>query len=78
MSGLWTAAETGAMSLGPVLILALLAVSGFRSGGVSDQSAPARWAIVLGFSALPAVLAGASLLAVRALGTSYPRWTERT
>lgn len=76
MSGLWTAAETGAMSLGPVVVLAMLAVGGFRSGGVSDQPAAAQWAIVLAFSLVPALLAGASLLVVRALGRSYPRWTE--
>lgn len=78
MSGLWTAAETGAMALGPVLVLAMLAVGGFRSGGVSDQPATAYWAIVLAFSLVPAILAGASLLVVRALGRSYPRWTEQT
>ena len=76
MSGLWTAAETGAMSLGPVLVLALLAVGGFRSGGVSDQPASAHWAIVLAFSLVPAILAGASLLVVRRLGEAYPRWME--
>ena len=76
MSGLWTAAETGAMSLGPVLVLLMLAVGGFRSGGVSDQPATAQWAIVLAFSLVPAFLAGASLLVVRRLGRAYPRWTE--
>lgn len=76
MSGLWTASETGAMALGPVVVLALLAIGGFRSGGVSDQPATAQWAIVLAFSLVPALLAGASLLVVRALGRSYPRWTE--
>ena len=78
MSGLWTAAETGAMALGPVVVLALLAFGGFRSGGVSDQPGTAHWAIVLAFSLVPAILAGASLLLIRTLGRSYPRWTERT
>ena len=78
MSGLWTASETGAMALGPVVVLALLAIGGFRSGGVSDQPGSAVWAIVLAFSLVPALLAGASLLVVRGLGASYPRWTERT
>lgn len=77
MSGLWTASETGSMALGPVLVLALLAVGGFRSGGVDEQPGSAVWAIVLAFSLVPALLAGASLLMIRALGNSYPRWTER-
>ncbi|MBB0996241.1 MFS transporter, partial [Dietzia maris] len=78
MSGLWTASETGAMALGPVVVLALLAFGGFRSGGVADQPGTAQWAIVLAFSLVPAILAGASLLLIRTLGRSYPRWTERT
>src|SRR5699024_6917405 len=78
MSGLWTAAETGSMALGPVIVLALLAVGGFRSGGVSDQPGSAVWAIVLAFSLVPAALAGVSLLMVRTLGRSYPRWMEKT
>jgi Na+/melibiose symporter-like transporter len=77
MSGLWTASETGAMALGPVIVLAALAVGGFRSGGVSDQPGSAEWAIVLAFSLVPAVLAGVSLPVIRALGRAYPRWTER-
>ncbi|MCD2261850.1 MFS transporter [Dietzia aurantiaca] len=77
MSGLWTASETGSMALGPVLVLALLAVGGFRSGRVDEQPGSAVWAIVLAFSLVPALLAGASLLMIRALGDSYPRWTER-
>lgn len=76
MSGLWTAAETGSMALGPVIVLALLAVGGFRSGGAPDQPSSAVWAIVLAFSLVPALLTGASLLMVRRLGRSYPRWTE--
>ncbi len=76
MSGLWTAAETGSMALGPVIVLALLAVGGFRSGGLSEQPGSAVWAIVLAFSLVPALLAGASLMMVRRLGRSYPRWTE--
>ena len=78
MSGLWTASETGAMALGPVVVLALLAIGGFRSGGVADQPGSAHWAIVLAFSAVPAVLAAMSLPLIRTLGRSYPRWTERT
>ena len=78
MSGLWTASETGSMALGPVIVLALLAVGGFRSGGVPEQPGSAVWAIVLAFSLVPALLAGTSLLIVRTLGTSYPRWTEKS
>ncbi|KAA0919692.1 MFS transporter [Dietzia sp. ANT_WB102] len=78
MSGLWTASETGAMALGPAVVLTLLAIGGFRSGGVADQPGTAHWAIVLAFSLVPAILAGASLLMIRSLGRSYDRWTERT
>ena len=77
MSGLWTAAETGSMALGPVVVLALLAVGGFRSGGVADQPASATWAIVLAFSLVPAVLSAVSLVVIRTLAGSYPRWMER-
>ena len=78
MSGLWTAAETGSMALGPALVLAVLALGGFRSGGVADQPASATWAIVLAFSLVPAVLSAASLVVIRTLAGSYPRWMERT
>ena len=78
MSGLWTAAETGSMALGPVIMLVLLALAGFRSGGVTDQPEAARWAIVIGFSLVPALLAAASLWVIRTLGHAYPRWTEPT
>lgn len=74
MSGVWTASETGSMALGPVFVLIMLAIGGFRSGGVADQPEAAHWAIVLAFSLLPAVLAGSSLLLIRSLGRSYPRW----
>lgn len=76
MSGLWTAAETGSMALGPVLVLTMLAIGGFRSGGVADQPEAAHWAIVFAFSLLPAVLAAASLFLIRPLGRSYPRWSS--
>lgn len=76
MSGLWTASETGSMALGPVVVLALLAVGGFRSGGVADQPEAALWAIVLGFSLVPALLTGASMLVVRALGREHPDWAR--
>lgn len=76
MSGLWTAAETGSMALGPVVVLLMLALGGFRSGGVSDQPGTAQWAIVLAFSLVPALLAAASLPVIRVLGRAYPRWTE--
>lgn len=78
MSGLWTASETGSMALGPVVVLALLAVGGFNSGGVAEQSDTARWAIVLGFSVVPALLTALSLPVVRALGREYPRWSAPT
>lgn len=76
MSGLWTASETGSMALGPVVVLAMLASGGFRSGGVADQPETAQWAIVLAFSLVPALLAGSSLFFIRSLGKSYLRWSE--
>src|SRR5690606_35227646 len=68
MSGLWTAAETGGLALGPGIVLLLLSVTGFRSSTadtVVTQPDAALAAIVVAFSVLPAVLVGASLLALR-------------
>lgn len=65
ISGVWTAGETAGLALGPTLALLVLAVTGFvsRTGGqVRDQPASAQAGVVLIFSALPAVLALASLL----------------
>ncbi|MFK5633716.1 MFS transporter [Ornithinimicrobium sp. LYQ103] len=68
MSGLWTAAETGGLALGPGIVLLLLSVTGFRSSAadtVVTQPDAALAAIVVAFSVLPAVLVGVSLLVLR-------------
>ena len=68
MSGLWTAAETGGLALGPGIVLVLLGLTGFRSTTaerVVTQPDAALAAIVITFSVLPAVLVGASLLVLR-------------
>ncbi|WP_019137210.1 MFS transporter [Cellulomonas massiliensis] len=65
LSGVWTAGETAGLALGPTLVLALLAATGFvsRTGGdVVAQPASALTGIVVAFSLLPAVLVALSLL----------------
>lgn len=74
LSGLWTAGETGSLALGPVLMLALLAAGGFVSGGLAEQSDTARWAIVAGFSLVPALLAAASMPLLYVLRRVHPQW----
>lgn len=68
MSGVWTAGETAGLALGPSIVLIALAIGGFQSsvGGVAvDQPESARLAIVLAFSAVPAVLVVLSLIGLR-------------
>src|SRR5690625_7901965 len=76
ISGVWTAGETAGLALGPTLALLVLAVTGFvsRTGGqVRDQPASAQAGVVLIFSALPAVLALASLLPLHKIGRASGR-----
>ncbi|WP_246465248.1 MFS transporter [Ruania alkalisoli] len=64
IAGVWTAGETAGLALGPTLALAVLAVSGFVSSageGPAVQPGSALTAVVVIFSALPALLAGVSL-----------------
>jgi Na+/melibiose symporter-like transporter len=75
MSGLWTAAETGGLALGPGIVLLLLGLTGFRSrtfGTVGTQPDAALAAIVLAFSLAPALLVGASLLVLRRYSDPVP------
>ncbi|KUG59428.1 MFS transporter [Serinicoccus chungangensis] len=68
MSGLWTAGETAGLALGPVVVLLLLAGTGFRSSTAAEQlaqPAAAQAAIVLAFSVVPAALVSLSLLVLR-------------
>ncbi|MFE4588582.1 MFS transporter [Streptomyces laurentii] len=64
-TGLWTAAETLAMALGPALFALVLAVTGFRSSDAGqrvEQPSAAVTGITAGMSLLPAVLSLAALL----------------
>ncbi|WP_151526086.1 MFS transporter [Serinicoccus kebangsaanensis] len=68
MSGLWTAGETTGLALGPVVMLVLLGLTGFRSSTAGEQLTQpeaASTAIVLAFSLLPAALVALSLVALR-------------
>jgi Na+/melibiose symporter-like transporter len=67
-SGVWTAAETIGMALGPALVLIILAVTGFVSSSgdeVAEQSSGALTGIVLAFTAAPAALVAMSMLILR-------------
>ncbi len=63
-TGVWTAAETLGLALGPFVYAAVLALGGYVSSttGSAIQPDSARTAIGLGFSVVPAVLVAASLL----------------
>ena len=63
-TGVWTAAETLGLAVGPGLLGGLLALAGYVSstgGEVVAQSGTAVLAVRLGFSVVPAVLVLASL-----------------
>jgi Na+/melibiose symporter-like transporter len=63
-TGLWTAGETTGFAVGPAIVAGVLAVTGFVSSTAGQdvtQPASAVTGIVLAFSALPAVLALASV-----------------
>ncbi len=62
-TGVWTAAETLGLALGPGLFALVLAIGGYRSstGGDVEQSATTLSAITYGFSVLPAALVVVSL-----------------
>ncbi|GAA4481558.1 MFS transporter [Rhodococcus olei] len=67
-SGVWTAAETVAMALGPALVLLILAATGFVSSDGDDvaaQSHTALTGIALAFTAAPALLVTVSMLVLR-------------
>ena len=63
-AGVWTAAETLGFALGPGLYALVLAAGGFASGTDVTQTGGALFAVVVGFSLVPAVLVltGAALL----------------
>ena len=62
-TGVWTAAETFGLALGPGLFALVLAIGGYESSTTGDvaQASSARTAITLGFSVLPAILVVVSL-----------------
>lgn len=65
MSGLWTAAETAGLALGPSVVLLALGVAGFVSSTATDfvaQPASALAAIVVTFSVVPALIVAVSVL----------------
>lgn len=67
-AGVWAAAETAALALGPGVVLGLLAVTGFvatTAEEVATQPDSALLGILLAFSAVPAGLLVASLPFVR-------------
>ena len=63
-TGVWTAAETFGMALGPFAYAAVLAWGGYVSStsGTVAQPDSALRAMELGFTVLPAVLVGVSLV----------------
>jgi GPH family glycoside/pentoside/hexuronide:cation symporter len=67
-TGVWTAGETIGFAVGPALVLAILAVTGFVSSseGAVVQPESAQLGVLLGFTVLPAVLVAISLPLIRA------------
>ncbi|WP_430335442.1 MFS transporter [Rhodococcus sp. ACT016] len=66
-SGVWTAVETIGLALGPALVLAILAVTGFVSSTGDQHAVQSQTAvdgIVLALSAAPAILSALSLVAL--------------
>ena len=66
-TGVWTAGETAGLALGPLLYAGILAVGGYVSSTNSAAVQPdsARTAILLGFTAVPALLVAGSLVVLR-------------
>ncbi len=66
-TGVWTAAETFGLALGPGVYAVVLAIGGYASStsGTITQSDSALNAIVIGFSVLPAILVALSLVFLR-------------
>lgn len=80
-TGIWTAGETTGFALGPAIVAAVLALTGFVStteGQTAVQPDSALVGIALAFSAIPAALAVASLPLVRRYTLTAQRLTEIT
>jgi Na+/melibiose symporter-like transporter len=74
-TGAWTAGETAGLALGPGIYALMLTAGGFVSSTFEapvSQSTPARVALLLGFTAFPAVLMLASLPVLRAFSRPRP------
>lgn len=79
-TGVWTAAETLGLAVGPGLLGGLLALAGYASSTGEEvvlQPASAVTAVLLGFSVVPALLVLVTLPLVLRLPTD-PRLPERT
>jgi len=81
-TGAWTAGETAGLAIGPGIYAAMLATGGFVSSTFDNpvgQSDAARLTLLLGFTALPAVLMLVSLPTLaayrRARGSTVPAGT---
>jgi Na+/melibiose symporter-like transporter len=66
-TGVWTAGETIGFAVGPALVLAMLAVTGFvsSSDGPVPQPESAQLGVLLAFTVLPAALVAVSLPLIR-------------
>jgi Na+/melibiose symporter-like transporter len=75
-TGLWTAGETLGLAVGPYLFLQTLQIFGYVSsntGVAADQSAAAELGVLIGFSVVPGIVVGLSLLFLRAYDLSADR-----
>jgi Na+/melibiose symporter-like transporter len=78
-TGVWTAAETLGLAIGPGLLGGLLALAGYVSSTgdeVVEQSSSAVTAVTLGFSVIPAVLVLTSLPVLARYRLSLPTPVE--
>lgn len=66
-TGVWTAGETIGFAVGPALVLAMLALTGFvsSSGDPVPQPESAQTGVLLAFTVLPALLVAVSLPLIR-------------
>ncbi|WP_406452532.1 MFS transporter [Streptomyces sp. NBC_00876] len=74
LSGVFTTGEGLGVALGPFLYGLVLQLSGYVSSGTghaAEQTTTARFGILAGFGALPALAAGAAVLLLRAYDRPY-------
>jgi GPH family glycoside/pentoside/hexuronide:cation symporter len=78
-TGLWTAGETFGLALGPGLYLLVLQLFGYvssSSGTAAVQDGTARLGVLLGFTALPALIVGLAVLLMRGYDLTEERLAE--